>query len=123
MIPLSLILRKVNICYKWGKKEYELNHLLLMDDLKLFSKSESQIETLVGTVQIFSTDIGMEFGLKEVWSSCYQRGKIVKCDGIVLPDGKVMEDVDKERYTYLGIVELYKIKENETKEKTAKEYK
>ena len=30
-----------------------------MDDLKLFSKSESQIETLVGTVQIFSTDIGM----------------------------------------------------------------
>ena len=39
MIPLSLILRKVNICYEWGKKEYKLNHLLFMDDLKLFSKS------------------------------------------------------------------------------------
>ena len=39
IIPLSLILRKVNICYEWGKKEYKLNHLLSMDDLKLFSKS------------------------------------------------------------------------------------
>ena len=61
MIPLSFILRKVNICYEWGKKEYKLNHLLFMDDLKLFPKSESQMETLVETVQIFSTDIGMEF--------------------------------------------------------------
>ena len=31
--------------------------------------------------------------------------------------------VEKEGYTYLGIVELDKIKENEMKEKTIKEYK
>ena len=123
MIPLSLILWKVNICYEWGKKEYKLNHLLFMDDLKLFSKSESQIETLVETVQIFSTDIGMEFGLKKRGVLAIKRGKIVKCDGIVLPNGDVMKEVDKEGYTYLGIVELDKIKENEMKEKTTKEYK
>ena len=23
MVPLSLILKKVNACYKWGKKEYK----------------------------------------------------------------------------------------------------
>ena len=40
MVPLSLILKKVNACYKWGKKEYKLNHLLFMDDLKLYAKSE-----------------------------------------------------------------------------------
>ena len=40
MVPLLLILRKVNASYAWGKKEYKLNHLLFMDDLKLFSKSE-----------------------------------------------------------------------------------
>ena len=34
-----------------------------------------------------------------------------------------MKEVEKERYTYLGIVELDKIKENEMKEKTIKEYK
>ena len=50
MVPLSLIPRKVNIYYEWGKKEYKLIRLLFMDDLKLFSKSESQIETLVETV-------------------------------------------------------------------------
>ena len=42
VVPLSLILKKVNACYKWGKKEYKLNHLLFMDDLKLYYKSEDK---------------------------------------------------------------------------------
>ena len=36
MVPLSLILRKVNASYGWGKKEYKLNHLLFMNNSKLF---------------------------------------------------------------------------------------
>ena len=44
-VPLSLILRKVNARYESGKKEYQQNHLLNIDDLKLFSKSEDQIDT------------------------------------------------------------------------------
>ena len=51
-------------CYEWGKKEYKPNHLLFMDDWKLFSKSEEQKVTLVKTVYVFCTDIGMEFGMK-----------------------------------------------------------
>ena len=47
MVPLSLILEKVNACYKWGKKEYKLNHLLFVDDLKPCAKSEEQTNTLV----------------------------------------------------------------------------
>ena len=65
MIPLSSLLRKVNLFYEWGKKEYKLNHLLFMDDLKLYSKSEAQIDSLIQTTHIFSTDIGMEFGIKK----------------------------------------------------------
>ena len=42
-----------------GEKEYKLNHLLLSDDLQLFSKSEEQTDTLVRTVHVFSTEIGM----------------------------------------------------------------
>ena len=53
MLPLSLILRKVNAYYEWGKKDYKLNHLLYMDDLKLFAKSEEQIDSLVRTVNVF----------------------------------------------------------------------
>ena len=69
MVPLSLILKKVNACYKWGKKEYKLNHLLFLDDLKLYAKSEEQTNTLVRTVYVFSNDIGMEFGMKKCGDS------------------------------------------------------
>ena len=48
-----------------GKKEYKLNHLLHLDDLKLFSKSEKQLDTPVKTVDVFSTDIGKEFRFKK----------------------------------------------------------
>ena len=40
MVPLSLILTKVNASYQRGKKEYKLNHLIFMDDSKLFLESE-----------------------------------------------------------------------------------
>ena len=123
MIPLSLVLRKVNACYEWEKKEYKLNHLLFMDDLKLFGKNEEQIDSLVSTVHIFSTDIGMEFALRKCGVVTLKRGKIARCEGVELPDGEVMKEVGQEGYTYLGMVELDKIKENEMKVKMTKEYK
>ena len=52
-----------------------------------------------------------------------KRGKLVKSKGIKQPDGEVMKQVGQERYTYLGVIELDKIKETEMKEKTTKEYK
>ena len=119
----SLILKKVNACYKWGKKEYELNHLLYIDDLKLYAKSEEQANRLVRTVYVFSTDIGMEFAIKKCGIFTMKRGKIVKSEGIKLRDGEVMKQVGQEGYTYLGITELDKIKETEMKEKITKEYK
>ena len=121
MVPLSLILKKVNACYRRGKKEYKLNHLLFMDDLKLYAKSEEQTNTLVRIVYVFSTDIGMEFGIKKCGILTMKRGKIVKSEGIKLPDGEVMKQVGQEGYTYLGIIELDKIKETEMKEKITKD--
>ena len=105
-----------------GKKEYKLNHLLYMDDLKLYAKSEEQTNTLVRTVYAFSNNIGMEFGIKKCGILTTKRGKIVKSEGIKLPD-EVMNQVRQEGYTYLGIIELDKIKETEMKEKITKEYK
>ena len=62
-----------------------------MDDLKLFSKSEEQIDTLVGTVYVFSTDTGMEFGMKKCGIFTMKRGKVVRCEGIKLPNSEVMK--------------------------------
>ena len=56
-------------------KEYKLNHLLLTDDLKLFSKSQEQMDILVRTVHVFNTDIGMEYVMKKRGVITIKRGK------------------------------------------------
>ena len=66
MVPLSSILRKVKFHYEFGDKETRINYLPFMDDLKLFRKSNNQIDSLVNTLHTFSEDIGMKFGNKEV---------------------------------------------------------
>ena len=52
-----------------------------------------------------------------------KRGKIIKTEGIKLPDGEVLKQVEQEGYTYLGIIRLDKIKEKGMKEEINKEYK
>ena len=36
-----------------------INHLLFMDDLRLYSRSEKRLDPLVQTVGVFSEDMGM----------------------------------------------------------------
>ena len=35
-----------------------------------------------------------------------KKGKLVKSDGIVLPDGKVVKDIEEKEYRYLGVYDL-----------------
>ena len=59
----------------------------------------------------------MGFGIKTCGILTMKRGKTAKSEGIKQPDGEVMKIIEKEGYTYLGIIELNKImKENITKE-------
>ena len=66
---------------------------------------------------MFSTNIGMEFGIKKCGILSMKRGKIEKSEEIKLPDGQVMKQVGQEGYTYLDIIELDRTKETEMKEK------
>ena len=36
---------------------------MYMDDIKLFTKNEKEVETLIQAVRIYSLEIGMEFGI------------------------------------------------------------
>ena len=63
IIPLILVLRQTKASHEIKKGGKKINHLLFMDDLKLFAKNEYQIDNLVNTVRAFSEDIKMEFGL------------------------------------------------------------
>ena len=115
-------LRRGKTGYEWGNKGFKQNHLFFMDDLKLFAKSKNQIDPLVQTAHIFSEDIGMQFGIKKCGVLIMERGKVIRTDGIRLPDGQHMKDIDETCYTYLGIFETDKIQEKEMKEKFSREY-
>ena len=93
-----------------------------MNDLKLYAKSEEQVNALAKAVHVFSTGVGMDFGIKKCGILTMKRGKIVKSEGMKLPHGEVMKQVGWEGSTYLGIIELDKIEETEMKEKITKEY-
>ena len=57
LIPLSLILRKAKAAYEFSRSKVKINHLLFMDDLKLYSCNERELDSLVLTICIFSKDI------------------------------------------------------------------
>ena len=65
LIPLSLILRKAKAAYEFSESKQKINHPLFVDDLKLYSRSEKGLDSLVQTVRAFSEDIGMEFGIEK----------------------------------------------------------
>lgn len=123
LIPLSLILRKSKAAYEFSASKEKINHLLFMDDLKLYSRKEERLDSLVQTVRIFSEDIGMEFGIEKCAMLVLDKGKIVKSVGIELPDGKVIKSLlEGESYKYLGILEADRFLEEEMKLKVFKGY-
>ena len=66
-------------------EKYKINHLFFMDDLKLLSKSEKQMDTLVRTVYVFSTDWDGVWNEK-MWNSYHEeREKLVRCERTKLP--------------------------------------
>ena len=50
MMPLNQILRKCTAGYKLTRLQEKINHLMYMDDLKLFAKNENELETLIHAV-------------------------------------------------------------------------
>ena len=117
MVSLTWLLKRTKAGYEWSKKGFKLNHLLFMNDLKLFVKRKNQIDSLGETVYLFSEDICMHFGMKKCGVLIMEREKVIG-----LPDVENVKDIDETGYTYLGILEIDKIKENKMKEKFTKEY-
>ena len=61
MMPLNHIVRKCTAGYKLSRLQEKINHLMYMDDIKLFAKNEKEQETLIHAVIIYSQVIRMEF--------------------------------------------------------------
>ena len=118
LIPLSLILSKAKAEYEFSENKEKINHLLFLDDLKLYSRSEKGLDSLVQTVSVFGEDIGMEFGIGKSAMLVMEKGKIVKSIGIEFPNGKVTKLLQEGKsYKYLGILEADKFEDDKYFEK------
>ena len=82
LIPLSLILRKVKAAYEFSESKEKINHLLFMDDLTLYSRTEKGLDSLLQTVHVFSEDIEIEFSIEKCAMLVMENGKILKSVGI-----------------------------------------
>ena len=105
MIPLTLILRDMPQGFKYGNVDELLNHLLFMDDLKLYASSEEDLRLLLDTVECYSSDIGMQFGVDKCATLVVKNGKRVSSADVVLQNGEVMKEVSGEGYKYLGVLQ------------------
>jgi len=66
-----------------------VNHLLYSDDVKLYARSHAELESLINTVEIFSTDICMTFGFDKCSTMSILQGKMSAGPDTVLPSGSI----------------------------------
>ena len=121
MMPLNHILGKCTAAYKLSRSQEKINHLMNMDDIKLFAKNEKELETLIHAVRIYSQDIGMELGIEKYAMLVMKSGKRHMTDVMELPNHDKFRTLEKTN-KYLGILEPNTIEQVEMIDKTRKEY-
>ena len=57
---------------------------MYMADIKLFTKNQKEMETLMQAVRIYSEDIGMEFGIEKCTMLIMKNRKRHRTEGIKL---------------------------------------
>ena len=75
VMPLNHILWKCIAGYKLSRSQEKINHLMYMDDIKLFAKNEKDLEALIDAVRIYNQDIGMGFSIEKYAMIVMKSGK------------------------------------------------
>lgn len=122
VIPITKALNKMKAGYTRSGGDLKINHLFFMEDLKLFSKNEREIDGLLSSVQLLSKYICMEFGIKKSGMLFLKRGKVARMEEVVLTSQEKVDEVALEGYKYLSMLEYDKVKEQEMKQKLRNEY-
>lgn len=119
--PLSTLLNNTNKGYRVDIKNNDLriNHLLFMDDLKLYAENQTHLKSLITTVRTFSEDIKMTFGLEKCAELHLKKGKIMKNN---LEPCEFNEIDENKFYTYLGIAQNRRINHTHLKQQFKAKY-
>uniref|UniRef100_H3A543 Reverse transcriptase domain-containing protein n=1 Tax=Latimeria chalumnae TaxID=7897 RepID=H3A543_LATCH len=120
LLPLTTLLKKSGLGFTIHN--FTISHLLYMDDLKLYAKSDKDILAL--TKITFSNDICMQFGLDKYATVTINRGQVVRGNGLKLLFDEVIDPLPlEESYKYLGILEHGYINNTDVKKKATMKYK
>ena len=77
-----------------------------MDNSKLYAKSERKLDLFTQTIRAFADDVSTVFGLEKCAILVVKKGKIVRKEGIQLPDEMHMGEVNFEKCKYLEVLQL-----------------
>ena len=107
IMPLNHILRKCICGYKLHKSEERINHLIYMEDIKLFVKNEKELETLIQAVRIYSDDKGIKFCTEKCAMLIIKSRKRQMTERRELPNRDEIRTLEeKETYKCLGILKV-----------------
>jgi hypothetical protein len=127
MFPISHVLFKNKQGgYKIHEnKNLEVDHLLYMDDIKLYCQCENKMTEMVHTLNEFSQGIRMEFNASKCNTMAIKKGMPYMCSPIPISDGEMIHNLNNTngKYKYLGIWEANDIKHEEMKEEIKREYR
>jgi len=109
--PLSYLLNRTNNGFgiHSGNQEMQcLNHLLHMDDIKLYAATNNQLQDLLQLTQTFSRDIKMVFGILKC-KTCTAKGKL-EMRNFTTEDEDTMEAMNEDdMFRYLGHMQAKQI--------------
>ena len=83
-----------------GEGKGLINHLLYMDDLKLYGIKDDHKYYLMQSVRVISTDICMEFGINKCTTLIMKRGKAIQTEGIDSPTKRKIKSLDQDNEGY-----------------------
>ena len=108
--------------HEYKIREENINHLFYMGNLKLYEKNDKGLDGLLNTVNKFSDNIGMVFGLGKCEKAAFIRGRLTSTSEIKLNEDTSIRELDqKETYKYLRIDEGDGTQHAKMREKIRKE--
>ena len=109
--PLAILLRDMKAGCMLRDCRGKISHLLLNDDLKLYGKMIQELDSLVQTVGIFSSSLGMQFGFLKCEILEMKRAKVVQGEEIELQNGETIISLEDDRDTSIWV--CYNCNDNE----------
>jgi hypothetical protein len=100
----------------------QLNHLLYMDDIKLYAATNSQLQELLWLTQTFSRDINMVFGVEKCKTLSIAKGKLEMRNFTTEDDDTMVAMNEDDIYRYFSSMQSKKIKHAQMKHKLGEEY-